>query len=354
MRILCIIEALGSGGAERQLTGLAALLKEDGNQVRVLTYYPKDFYKPVLDKAGVEYQYLAKAQSRIKRLPKLAKAIKDYHPDTVITYSPSAGEISCVLKRIGFRFKLIVSERNTTQTNSRSERLKFFCYRWADWIVPNSQMQANFIIEHYPNLRPKVRVITNFVDTVYFSPHSAVVDSSKVNMICVGRDNPQKNQLRFFEAIKVLVNRGINLHVDWYGSFETLYGQQCKDKIRELRLENVIILKGETKNVRDEYRVHSVFCLPSLYEGFPNVLCEAMSCGLPALCSNVCDNATIVDEHKGGLLFNPTDINDMVEKIEQFLNLDSMTKEEMGWYNREKAVTMFSSSAFLSKYKEII
>ena len=63
MKILCLIEALGSGGAERQMVGLASLLKKDGNDVAVMTYYPKDFYKYVLDEAGIEHIYVEKAQS---------------------------------------------------------------------------------------------------------------------------------------------------------------------------------------------------------------------------------------------------------------------------------------------------
>lgn len=354
-RVLCLIESLGSGGAERQLAGLAAMLKKDGNDVKVATYVSKDFYKPVLDEAGCEYEYIPNALSPHKRFLKLAKVIRQYQPDVVIAYSPATAEIACVLKRMSFKFNLIVSERSTTQYLSRSEKIKFFCYRWADWIVPNSQVQGEFIKNHYPRLAAKVRVITNFVDTDYFSPIDEERELSDVyRMICVGRDDPLKNILRFIDALKLLSDKNVKIHVDWYGKFENAYGQQCREKIDKLCLNDLITLKGETRSVRDEYRKHDVFCIPSIIEGFPNVLCEAMSCGLPALCSNVCDNPTILENNKGGLLFEPTDANDMAEKIEQFVRLDNMKKKEMGRHNREKALAMFSPSAFLSKYKEIL
>jgi glycosyltransferase involved in cell wall biosynthesis len=355
MKILCIIESLGSGGAERQLSGLAVMLKDEGYKVRIMTYIPKDFYKPYLDKAGVECQYLPTAQRRYKRLPVLAKAISQYSPNTVIAYSPSAAEIACALKKIGFKFKLIVSERNTSQTNCIREKIKFFSYRWADWVVPNSNMQAKFILNNYPQLVPKMRVITNFVDTDYFCPNRTQIDyNSNCNMICVGRDNPQKNQLRFFEAIKLLTDKGVNLHVDWYGNFESSYGLQCKNRIIELNLEKQVTLKGETRNIRDEYRKHDVFCLPSIYEGFPNVLCEAMSCGLPVLCSNVCDNPLIVEEGINGYLFDPQNVEEMAERILAFVALDNDKKIKMGKENRKKALEMFSSMSFLLKYQEIL
>ncbi len=353
MKILCLIEALGSGGAERQMVGLASLLKKDGNDVAVMTYYPKDFYKYVLDEAGVEHIYVEKAQSKLKRIPELAKAVRKYKPGVVICYSPSAAEIACLLKMMGSKFKLIVSERNSIRCNSRREKLKFFMYKWADCIVPNSYEQQQFIAEYYHRLMSKTSVITNFVDTDYFSPAGDYSSQQPCRIICVGRDNPQKNQLRFIDAVKLLADKGLPFKVDWYGSFESEYGQQCVQKIKDLQLGDKIELKGETKNVRDEYRKHDVFCLPSIYEGFPNVLCEAMSCGLPSVCSNVCDNPLIVQDGVNGYLFDPNNTEDMAQKIEKMVMLNDAEKKRMSISNREKSMEMFSKEAFLAKYKKL-
>lgn len=353
MKILCIIEALGSGGAERQMVGLASLLKKDGNDVAVMTYYPKDFYKYVLDNAGVEHIYVEKAHSKFKRIPELSKAVSKYNPDVVICYSPSAAEIACLLKMMGANFKLIVSERNSIRSNNRHEKLKFFMYKWANCIVPNSYEQQQFIAEYYHRLISKTSVITNFVDTDYFSPAGDYSSQQPCRIICVGRDNPQKNQLRFIDAVKLLAEKSVPFKVDWYGNFESDYGQKCIQKIKDLHLEDKIELKGETKNVRDEYRRHDVFCLPSIYEGFPNVLCEAMSCGLPAVCSDVCDNPLIVQEGVNGFLFDPNNTEDMAQKIEKMVMLNDAEKKRMSLSNREKSLEMFSKEAFLAKYKKL-
>ena len=354
MKILCLIEALGSGGAERQMVGLASMLKKDGYGVKVLTYYPKDFYKYVLDEAGVEYEYLEEAQDKKHRIPALAKAIKRYRPETVICYSPSAAMIACLLKMIGFKYQLIVSERNSIRTNSRREKLKFFFYKWADCIVPNSHEQEQFIVTNYPKLINKTEVITNFVDTKFFCPQSEYSSHQPCKIICVGRDNPQKNQLRFIDAVKILADKDLQFKVDWFGSFESDYGHQCVAKIKEMRLEHWIELKGETKNVSDEYRQHDVFCLPSIYEGFPNVLCEAMSCGLPVVCSNVCDNPTIVKDGENGLLFDPTNVEDMADKLEMMIKMSEAEKKQISKRNRERSIKLFSADAFLSKYNKLI
>ena len=350
-----MVEALGSGGAERQLSGLSSMLKAEGHDVRVITYFPKFFYKDVLDNSGVEFEYLPAAQSKYKRIPLLAKTIKSYAPEVVIAYSPSAAGIACLFKKCGFRYKLIVSERNTTQTISKREKVKFFLYRWADFIVSNSNMQAHFIEKNYPHLLSKTIVITNYVDTDYFCPcELRIVSDNVCKIICVGRDHPQKNIIRFIEAINILIKRGLHLRVDWYGSFESSYGELCKSRIKELELEQHFNLKGETKQIRDEYRKHDVFCLPSIYEGFPNVLCEAMSCGLPVICSDVCDNVLIVKDTVNGLLFNPHSIEDITMKIEHFMKLAEIEKEKMRLANRKYAVEMFSKKTFLAKYNSLI
>ena len=352
-RILCLIEALGSGGAERQLSGLAAMLQKDGNEVKVLTYYPKDFYKYVLDEAGVEYEYLAKAQDKWHRIPALTKAIKHYRPEIVICYSPSAAIIACLLKIVGYKYKLIVSERNSIRENNKREKLKFFFYRWADYVVPNSYEQQLFIATYYHNLIEKTEVITNFVDTDCFCPQGEYVPHQPCKIICVGRDNPQKNQLRFLDAVKILADKKLQFKVDWYGSIESDYGEQCVKKIKDLCIEEWIELKGETKNVCDEYRQHDVFCLPSIYEGFPNVLCEAMSCGLPVVCSNVCDNPSIVEDRMNGLLFNPNNTEEIANALEAMILMGDSEKKTMSKLNRERAVKLFSKEVFLKKYKSL-
>ena len=67
-KIICLIEDLCSGGAERQLTGLAVLLKEQGYDVEVWCYYPNNFYLQTLVDGNVPYRYIPKAESKKKRI----------------------------------------------------------------------------------------------------------------------------------------------------------------------------------------------------------------------------------------------------------------------------------------------
>ena len=355
-RILCLIESIGSGGAERQLTGLAVMLKQLGHEVEVWYYVKREFYLPFLREKGVAGRYLPDAASAKTRFFALRKHIKAYHPDTVISYSTSPSMITCVLKRLGSKFRLIVSERNTTQQMNRREKLRFFCYRWADVIVPNSHSQARFIDDHFPKLSSKVKIITNFVDTEKFKPSDEpILPHEETRMVCVGRLMSQKNLPRFIEAVGKIVDAGYKLHVDWFGQdLNDAYSEECHKAIINYHLEQSFIFHAPSLDIQYEYQKADVFCLPSLYEGFPNVLCEAMSCGKPVLCSRVCDNPNIVHEGENGLLFNPKDINEMADTVIHFMKTDETTKSAMGKTSRIIALSSFSSSAFLENYLAII
>lgn len=356
MRILCIIESLGSGGAERQLSGLAVMLKQKKNDVEVWYYVNKDFYLSDLIENNVVAKYLPDACPAKKRFFALRKHIKQFNPDTIISYSASSSMITCLIKMLGGKFKLIVSERNTTQRIDKRERFKFFMYKWADCIVPNSFSQRDFIGRHFPKLLQKTIVITNFVDTNKFSTFSKKSSKNDVlQMVCVGRLMPQKNIPLFIEAVGGVVKKGYKVKVDWFGqTFDTDYTNMLNTKIKEKNIIEQFCFHEPSSNIQDEYHKADVFCLPSLYEGFPNVLCEAMSCGLPVLCSRVCDNPHIAQDGVNGYLFNPRNVEDIIETIIRFINLESDSQQEMGKKSREIAVSLFSSEVFLEKYLDII
>lgn len=355
-KIICLIEDLASGGAERQLSGLSVLLKESGYEVEVWTYYQGDFYLPALQQAGVKYRYIKKAQSTKKRIPVLYNELKREKPNTVIAYLDTACTVACLLKVLGLNFNLIVSERNTTQQLTWRERIKFFMYHFADHIVPNSYTQYEFVKKHYSMLERKMICITNFVDTDKFVPaiaHEGLHDT--LNLLTVARLMPQKNILKYIEAIKKVVDEGIKVNVSWYGNdLEDEYSTSCKNLIKKLGINNSFHFFAAKRNILEEYQKADVFCLPSSYEGFPNVVCEAMCCGLPILCSNVCDNPHIVEQGKNGFLFNPADSQEIAREIIRFAKLSDKEKMVMRVNNRKKALSLFSCKTFLNKYVEII
>ena len=353
-KILCFIDSLNSGGAQRQLVGLAIMLKNAGYDVKVITYHNISFYKKDLETNNVCYENVDKATRPFVRILYINKAINTYNPEVIISYLDTPNIISCILKFLGKRWNLIVSERNTTQKINFKERIKFLLYKCANVIVTNSYSQEKFINNHYPLLSNRVITITNFTDINRFSPDNKRVFAGDTQIIGVGRITEQKNILRFIAALAKVKDSGYFFKVNWYGAHLGGYYDECEREIKRYDLNNEFTIHSACTDIEDKYRKADVFCLPSIYEGFPNVLCEAMSCGLPVLCSNVCDNPMIVENNKNGLLFNPLDVDDIADKIIEFINLSEEEKIKWGNYSRKLSISKFSKEKFLNSYISVI
>ena len=264
--------------------------------------------------------------------------------------------LACLLKMMGGQFRLIVSERNTTQVLTKREKLKFWLYRRADYVVPNSYSQEAFIKNHYPTLGKKTVAITNFTDTEHFSPAGSAVNQVPV-MLTVGRVAKQKNVLAYLEAVRMVKEKGVDVRFLWYGNSqkgEDEYARQCKEAVMALGIADVFEFHPATSHILSVYQQCDIFCLPSLYEGFPNVLCEAMGCGKPVVCSRVCDNERIVNEGENGLLFNPQNVDDIAEKLERMMQMPKDQMEQWGRRSRELAEERFSEESFVNQYISLI
>lgn len=356
--ILCLIDTLGMGGAERQMIGLALLLKQRGYQVDLVTYYDHDFHSELVQRYGMGSLTLHVKNSPWSKLKAVRRHIKEKGGyDCVIAYKSGPNIIGCLLRLMGMKFRLIVSERNTTQQVRWKEIIQFSLYRKADFVVPNSQSQACFISEHFPWLKKKTVAITNFTDTNHFAANFTKV-GEKMRIMTTARVASQKNILRYIDAIYLLRKRGVNnVHFDWYGDVQTgeeSYGEKVFDKVKEMQLEDVITFHPATPNILVHYQQCDVFCLPSNYEGFPNVVCEAMSCGKPILCSRVCDNPYIVREGENAHMFDNTCVEDMADKIQQICTMKQVELTQWGKRSREIAVELLSMNAFVDKYIKLI
>ena len=355
MRVLLITENLGSGGAERQICGLAVMLKEHRYECRVITYGPNNFYEDYLYRHHVNYEYVPQLLNKTKRVSGLVKYLKRYKPTTVISFLPSVN-ISCCLARIFYRCNLIVSERNYNSHISLRDIATFNLYRLADYVVPNSFSQGDFICKNFSFLSKKVKTIVNFVDLEKFVPDFTVPSNKVFRIVTVARYSSQKNTLQFFEVVKQIKNNGIKIHFDWFGkkNMDESYCQQVWKEWESSNIKDIITLHDESDDIVSEYQTADAFLLPSLYEGYPNVVVEAMSCGLPILCSRVVDNPYIVTEGVNGFLFDPLDVKEMVLAINKMLSLNKEELRAMGINNRKKCESINSSNSFFEKYMRLI
>ena len=84
------------------------------------------------------------------------------------------------------------------------------------------------------------------------------------------------------------------------------------------------------------------------------MICEAISCGLPVACSNVCDNAIYVQDGVNGVLFDPHDEVSMANELEELLLLTDSEYETYSMESRRRAIEKLSKDCFIRQYLSLI
>jgi colanic acid/amylovoran biosynthesis glycosyltransferase len=124
----------------------------------------------------------------------------------------------------------------------------------------------------------------------------------ELRLLSVGRLEREKGHSVLLDAVAALKARGIPVRLELVGDGTRL--EALKSQARRLAIEDLVNFAGPVgqDRIRDHYRAADVFCLPSLGEGIPVVLMEALACGLPAIASNTMGIPELIEDGVTGLL----------------------------------------------------
>lgn len=162
-----------------------------------------------------------------------------------------------------------------------------------------------------------------------------------------GQISVRKNQEAIIRAISKINNPKIKYLIVGTGELE----KQLKLLAKELNVENRIIFAGYRGDVNKLLRVVDAFIFPSLQEGLPVALMEAMASGLPVICSNIRGNTDLIQHGEGGYLVEPRDYSGYAEAmLELYDNYDNL--EEMRRVNIE-TMKSFDTKVINEKMKKI-
>ena len=211
MRIVCFLRSLGLGGIERQMSGLAVLLKEAGHDVVVMKYISEDFYRSYLEENGVRVEHIDKKWGSLGTSLAVARKLEEFSADIVISFAPSPGLKACYAKLMCRRkFRLVVSERNYLRRFHINDWYRFIVYRLlADRIVSNSHAQMQHIISSFPMLEGKTSCIVNFVDLEKHKPSHKHHQEGPVRLSVISRLCRRKNTHGLIKAAKELKDKGL-------------------------------------------------------------------------------------------------------------------------------------------------
>lgn len=316
MKIMFLARSLGLGGAERQLIELASALHRRGHDVSVAVFYTGHPLDVDLERVGVPLHDLGKRgrwdlsgfAARMLRL------IRTERPDVLHSYLTVPNILAAIsaplLQPTAIVWGVRASNLNIEHYDwltSLTERAGVLLARRTDRIIVNSQ--AGF--RHHVRLghpESKMRVIENGIDTQRFrrDPRQGGalrrhwgVNSDEVLLGLVGRLDPMKGHLTFFEAASRIAAMDKKTRFvcagGGGGGGKPEFAAELRRSADEFGLTDRLIWQEALPDPVPLYSALDCLCSASIFgEGFPNVVAEAMACEVPCVVTDVGDSARIV------------------------------------------------------------
>lgn len=360
MKILCIIDELGSGGAQRQLINIALSFKEQNDDVEFLTYHPSTFYSELLAQYYIKETCLIES-NYLKRIFRMRRFVRQGNYDCVISFLEGASFISELAAIPYKKWTLIVGERSSNPRIFKSFRLRL--YRWfhlfSDYVVANSYANIKMVRSICPLLSSKkCKVVYNSIDLNLWKPNDDYVfcKNCEFSMLIAASHREMKNLIGLVEGVNLLSSEEKKkLKIYWYGDDLTDNSKnEALDLIQKYQLEAIFCFYPATLNIKEKMEDIDCVGLFSLYEGLPNVICEGMALGKPIVSSIVSDVPLLLNDGEGGFLCDPKDYQSICLALHRIMSCSSIELEQMGKKNRENAVKLFDRNTNFKLYKSLI
>ena len=358
MKILCVIDSLGSGGAQRQLVNLALAFQEKGHKVKFLVYHSDPFYDEVLSEANISIIEVIE-KNYLKRILAMRKIIRKGHYDAVLSFLEAANFI-CTVAGFPYRnWTLIVGERSANPNIFKSFKLKLYrlLHIFVSAVVANSYENIKMVKKINPILRDKkTHVIYNLIDFNKWHFNSAEYiyrKNGKFNLTVVASHQYLKNLNGLVEAVNLLNNeQKMNLSIHWYGGDRPDHSKlEAIEKISKYKLNEIFNFHEPTLEIASKVNQADAVGLFSFYEGLPNVVCEAMVNAKPIIASDISDIKFLIQNE---FIFDPNNPEQIAEKIRYLLYLNENNLREIGKNNHNSALELFDKESIVQSYISIM
>jgi len=203
----------------------------------------------------------------------------------------------------------------------------------------------------------KMRVVHCGVDVTQFAPHTKEPHTGRINVLCVGRLVSVKGQSLLIEAVRCLLDEGMDLSLTLVGKGPT--EEALSAKVISLGLSESVQLAGPIGQdaIRDYYELADIFCLPSSAEGVPVVLMEAMASGIPVLTTRIAGIPELVEDGVSGMLVAPGSLPELTDALRTMVK-DRPLRARLANEGRLRVQAQFDISACGSvldeTFKELI
>ena len=336
MKLVFIINIMSAAGAQRQLANLMNYLSTRGWSITLLTF--DDGSVPSFYKLDSSIQYIPLSIMRRQKglfrslvMPLLRpwilrEAIRKIKPDVIIPISDLTSILTLV-STFGLNIPVIVSEMVHPKFHVMGRfwgGLRELIYRCADFVVVQTEEGRSFFS---PEIKRRSKVIPSpvLIPNDFNAKASAIFNTTTKTLIAMGRLSEQKG----FDLLLNAFSRVAPDFPEWRLNIWGEGDQQAKlESMREeLGLIEKVNFPGVTSDSYGEMKKSDLFVLSSRFEGFPNVLCEAMACGLPVI-SFDCPSGpgSIIRDKFDGILVPPEDVTALAVSLKELMRDGELRK----------------------------
>lgn len=322
-KIAFLLPSNVAGGAERVMTSLANYISNNSSYNVCFIFFDKknEFYS--LNKEieiinlGLDLKKINKTKKYLMfftYIKKLKSCLKMVNPNIVVSFLFITNIIG-VLCCKNLNIPIILAERNDPKHYSKKQKIIMkFMYRMSDGFVCQSKEISEYMVNKF-----KVKnsiIIPNPINGIQVGSY---VENKNKKIISVGRLVKQKNHKLLIQAFSKIANDFPEYKLYIYGDGELR--NDLNELIKFKGMENRIFLPGVIKDTIKINNDAQLFILSSDFEGFPNVLLEAMANGIPVIASNVFSGTVkmLIEDNKNGYLFEPGNENELTQVIEKAL-----------------------------------
>ena len=353
-KICFIVPSLGGGGAERVAFHLLNNLSLDNFDLSVVIIYKKkgDYLKDL--RKEVKRIFLEKDKIRYS-IPSLYNVLKEEKSDIVINLSFELMMLMGVFIVPFFKNTYFINRQINILSMQKFNFLKKIllkvAYKNFDKIITQSRDMTEDLLKNIDISKEKIVEINNPADIDRIEKLSnenieIEFDKNSKNILCVGRLALQKGFDLIIQSMSFLTDKNIKLYILGDGEER----ENLLNLIEKFNLKERVFLLGRKSNPYVYMKNADLFILSSRYEGFPNVLIEASTCGLYSICNNCPGgvNEIILEDINGNIVdFNNKDLVAKIIEKNLILNKD---KKKI----KDSIKKRYSLGKIVKKYEDLI
>lgn len=366
-RVTHLITGLDTGGAELALARLLAARSTNGFEHSVVSLTTRGTIGDRIVDLGVPVHALGLTPMAAPMiLIKLTRLLKQLRPDVLQTWlyhADAAGTLAAFLAgvpHIAWNIRgADFDPRAYRRSLSAILRLLAMASSVPAVVVSNSYegRAAHERLGYHPK---RWEIIPNGVDSALFQPSARArecmrrrlgLGSSTRLVGHLARYHPMKDHVTFLRAVAVVTAARQDVHVIAAGR-GVADDAALAQEIASLRLGGRVTLLGEQSQPAEFLAACDVFALSSAYgEGFPNVVAEAMACGVPCVVTNVGDAARIVGD--AGIVVETRNPESLARGILEYLNMGPADADAAADAARRRIVEHYSLERAIAHYESL-